>query len=202
MGTSGSSANPGAGAGPMSGSDGCATSAGGRCIRYGILTASDSGARGERVDESGRAIREAVEGPAAGAARGVVAHYVIVADEIEVISRELADMADNRGVDVIFTTGGTGLGPRDRTPDATYAVIDREVPGMAEAMRQAGMRATPHAMLSRQVAGVRGRCLIVNMPGSPRAVRECLDVIMPAIPHAVEVLRGEARDCARLREGA
>ena len=168
-------------------------------IRYGILTASDSGARGERVDASGQAIRDIVEGPEAGPARGVVAHYVIVADDPVVIARELSDMADNRGIDVILTTGGTGLSPRDNTPEATYAVIEREVPGIAEAMRQAGMKATPHAMLSRQAAGVRGQCLIINMPGSPKAVKESLDVILPALPHAVEVLRGRARDCARLR---
>lgn len=164
-------------------------------IRYGILTASDSGARGERHDASGEAIREIVE-----ASGGEVVHHVIVADETKVIARELSDMADNRGVDVIFTTGGTGLSPRDHTPDATYSVIDREVPGIAEAMRHESMRFTPHAMLSRQTAGVRGQCLIVNMPGSTKAVRECLAVVMPAIPHAVEVLRGEARDCARLRD--
>ncbi|NPV69470.1 MAG: MogA/MoaB family molybdenum cofactor biosynthesis protein [Firmicutes bacterium] len=169
-----------------------------KSIKYGILTASDSGSKGDREDLSSQVIREMVEGPPAGAARGVVAHYVIVADEAEVIAREISDMADNRGIDVILTTGGTGLSPRDHTPEATYAVIDREVPGIAEAMRQAGMRATPHAMLSRQVAGTRGQCLIVNMPGSPRAVKECLEVILPVIPHAVEVLRGQARDCARL----
>ncbi|MGE5484143.1 MAG: MogA/MoaB family molybdenum cofactor biosynthesis protein [Ignavibacteriales bacterium] len=164
-------------------------------IRYGILTASDSGAAGERRDLSGEAIQEVIR-----ASGGEVARYTIVADEEEVIARELRDMADNLGIDVILTTGGTGLSPRDHTPDATYAVIDREVPGIAEAMRQEGLKHIPHAMLSRQAAGVRGGSLIINMPGSPRAVRECLAVVMPAIPHAVEVLRGEARDCARLRD--
>jgi molybdenum cofactor synthesis domain-containing protein len=164
-------------------------------IRYGILTASDSGAAGERRDVSGEAIREGVE-----ASGGEVAHYVIVADDREVIARELRDMADNRDIDVILTTGGTGLSPSDHTPDATYAVIDKEVPGIAEAMRLEGMKHTPHAMLSRQIAGIRGRCLIVNMPGSPKAVRECLAVVTPAIPHAVGLLRGEASDCARLRD--
>ena len=164
-------------------------------IRCGILTASDSGARGEREDLAGPAIAEVLE-----RAGWAVDHYVIVADEPDVIARELRDMADFRGLDVVFTTGGTGLSPRDHTPEATYAVIEREVPGIAEAMRREGMKHTPHAMLSRQVAGVRGRCLIINLPGSPRAVRECLDVVMPAIPHAVEVLRGEARECAQLRE--
>ncbi len=167
-------------------------------IKFGILTASDSSARGERRDISGEAIREIVTAP--GGPQGEVSHYVIVADDVDVISRELCDMADHRDIDVIFTTGGTGLSPRDHTPDATYSVIDREVPGIAEAMRVESMKYTPHAMLSRQAAGVRGKCLIVNLPGSPKAVRECLSVVMPAIPHAVEVLREEAHDCARLRK--
>lgn len=164
-------------------------------LKVCILTASDSGARGEREDLSGAKIREIVE-----ANGGEVVHHVIVTDDRDVIARELRDMADHRGADVIFTTGGTGLGPRDNTPEATYEVIDREVPGIAEAMRWHSLKFTPRAMLSRATAGVRGTTLIVNMPGSPRAVAECLEVILPAIPHAVAVLRGEVRNCATERE--
>jgi molybdenum cofactor synthesis domain-containing protein len=163
-------------------------------IRYGILTASDSAAEGGRRDVSGEVLCSAVR-----ASGGEVVRYVVVPDDRDAIARELREMADDVGADVIFTTGGTGLGPRDRTADATTDVIDREVPGIAEAMRREGMKFTPNAMLSRQTAGTRGGCLIVNMPGSPRAVEECLAVVMPVIPHAVEVLRGRARDCARLR---
>ncbi|HHV79440.1 MAG TPA: MogA/MoaB family molybdenum cofactor biosynthesis protein [Firmicutes bacterium] len=164
-------------------------------LRVCILTASDSGARGEREDLSGSKIREIVE--AAGA---TVIHHVIVCDDTELIARELRDMADNRGADLIFTTGGTGLGPRDNTPEATYQVIEKEVPGIAEAMRWHSLRYTPRAMLSRATAGVRGKSLIVNMPGSPKAVEECLQLIMPALPHAVAVLRGEVQNCAADRE--
>lgn len=164
-------------------------------IKVGILTASDSGARGDREDLSGPAIREMVQSIGAE-----VICYVIVADEKEIIAKELRDMADYRGVDVIFTTGGTGLGPRDVTPEATYSVIDREIPGISEAIRAESLKKTPHAMLSRVIAGSRGETLIINLPGSPRAVRESLQVVLPAIPHAVEVLKGRSRNCARLRD--
>ncbi|MGB9866414.1 MAG: MogA/MoaB family molybdenum cofactor biosynthesis protein [Bacillota bacterium] len=166
-------------------------------LKVGILTASDSGAKGEREDASGAKIREIVE-----AHGGTVIHHVIVADDRDVIARELRDMADHRGADVIFTTGGTGLGPRDNTPEATYEVIEKEVPGIAEAMRWHSLKFTPRAMLSRAIAGVRGTTLIVNMPGSTKAVEECLQVVLPAIPHAVAVLRGEVRNCAAEREVA
>lgn len=164
-------------------------------LKVCILTASDSGARGEREDLSGARIREIVE--AAGA---TVIHHAIVTDDTEVIVRELKDMADSRGADVIFTTGGTGLSPRDNTPDATYQVIEKEVPGIAEAMRWRSLQYTPRAMLSRAAAGVRGTTLIVNMPGSPKAVEECLQAILPAIPHAIAVLRGEVHNCAADRD--
>ena len=157
----------------------------------GILTISDKGSRGEREDESGKAIREIL---AALDARLV--KYDIVPDEQEVISGRLVEWADKEGIDLIITTGGTGLSPRDVTPEATLAVLDRVAPGFAEVMRAESLKKTPTAMLSRAVAGIRGGSLIINLPGSPRAVRECLEVILPALPHAIEVLRGEGGECA------
>ncbi|MDO8691916.1 MAG: MogA/MoaB family molybdenum cofactor biosynthesis protein, partial [Dehalococcoidia bacterium] len=120
-----------------------------------------------------------------------------VPDEREQIQEKLVAWADGLQVDVVLTTGGTGLAPRDVTPTATLEVIDYQVPGLPEAMRAESLKKTPNAMLSRMVAGVRGHTLIVNLPGSPRAVQECLDVIRPALPHAVQTLRGEVGDHAR-----
>ncbi|MDI6822952.1 MAG: MogA/MoaB family molybdenum cofactor biosynthesis protein [Bacillota bacterium] len=165
-----------------------------RRIRVGILTASDSAYRGERQDESGPVIASILE-----KAGMEIVHQKVLPDDEGALAVELKYMADGLGLDVVLTTGGTGLGPRDRTPEATRAVIEREVPGIAEALRAAGLRKTPHAMLSRAVAGVRGSTLIVNLPGSPRAVQENLEVVMPALGHAVELLQGTAVDCARLR---
>lgn len=165
-----------------------------RRIRVGILTASDSAYRGERQDESGPVIASTLE-----KAGMEIVHQKVLPDDEGALAVELKYMADGLGLDVILTTGGTGLGPRDRTPEATRAVIEREVPGIAEALRAAGLRKTPHAMLSRAVAGVRGSTLIVNLPGSPRAVQENLEVLIPALGHAVELLQGTAVDCARLR---
>ncbi|MDI6894403.1 MAG: MogA/MoaB family molybdenum cofactor biosynthesis protein [Bacillota bacterium] len=165
-----------------------------RRIRAGILTASDSAYRGERQDESGPVIAAILE-----KAGMEIVHQKVLPDDKGALAVELKYMADGLGLDVVLTTGGTGLGPRDRTPEATRAVIDREVPGIAEAVRAAGLRKTPHAMLSRAVAGVRGSTLIVNLPGSPRAAQENLEVLMPALGHAVELLQGTAVDCARLR---
>lgn len=156
-----------------------------------ILTVSDKGSRGERVDESGPVIREIME--SAGAK---VVEYTVVPDEKVIISATLARWADKGGIDLILTNGGTGLSPRDHTPEATLAVVDRLVPGLTEAMRAESFKKTPAGILSRAVAGLRKRSLIVNLPGSPQAVRECLGIILPAIPHAIEVLRGEAADCA------
>jgi molybdenum cofactor synthesis domain-containing protein len=164
-------------------------------MKVGVLTVSDKGARGEREDRSGPAIRDMIE-----AAGGEVARTKIVPDEPADIRAALVTWVDE-GLDLILTTGGTGFSPRDRTPEATRAVIEREAPGLAEAMRRAGSERTPTAILSRAVAGIRGATLIVNLPGSERGVREGLAVILPVLPHAVEVLRGEARECARPVKG-
>ncbi|MDH7486690.1 MAG: molybdopterin adenylyltransferase [Anaerolineae bacterium] len=159
--------------------------------RIGILTVSDRSYRGEREDLSGPAIREVVLERLEGAQ---VELEAVVPDDFDIIRGTLLVWADEVGLDLILTTGGTGFAPRDVTPEATRAVIRREAPGLAEAMRAASLRATPHAMLSRAVAGIRGRTLIVNLPGSPRAVRENLAVILPALPHALALLRGETPD--------
>ncbi len=156
----------------------------------GILTISDKGSRGEREDRSGATIREILSGMDVR-----IVKYDIVPDEKEIIVDKLTRWADEDKLDVVVTTGGTGLTPRDVTPEATLAVVDRVVPGFAEAMRAESLRKTPMAMLSRAVAGTRGKCLIINLPGSPKAVRECLQVILPALPHAVETLRGESGEC-------
>ncbi len=157
-------------------------------ITVAILTVSDKGSRGEREDVSGDVIREMVQSIGAQ-----VMDYAIVPDEREDISRKLISWVDG-GMDLVLSTGGTGLAPRDVTPEATLDVVDRLVPGIAEAMRAESLRKTPMAMLSRAVAGARGKCLIVNLPGSPKAVRECLEVVLPALPHAVATLRGEVGD--------
>ena len=156
----------------------------------GILTISDKGSRGERQDRSGEAIREVLSSMDVR-----ILNYDIVPDEKDRIAERLVRWADDDSLDMILTTGGTGLTPRDVTPEATLAVVDRIVPGFAEAMRAESLRKTPHAMLSRAVAGTRGKCLIINLPGSPKAVRECLEVVLPALPHAVETLKGQSGEC-------
>jgi len=162
----------------------------------GILTVSDKGSRGEREDESGRAIKETLASLDANLVK-----YDVVPDEREVISGKLIEWVDEEGIDLILTTGGTGLTPRDVTPEATLAVVDRLAPGFVEAMRAESLKVTPTAMLSRAVCGIRGRSLIINLPGSPKAVRECLGVILPALPHAIETLRGEAGECGESERG-
>jgi molybdopterin adenylyltransferase len=159
--------------------------------QYSILTVSDRGSAGLREDSSGAAIREIL------AATGIgFVDYVMVPDERDVISAALIRLC-GRGVNLILTTGGTGLAPRDVTPEATLDVIERQVPGIPEAMRAQTLAITPRAMLSRAVAGVRGRCLIINLPGSPKAVRECLEVLLPVLDHALQTLSGSSGDCAR-----
>lgn len=157
----------------------------------GILTVSDKGSRGERVDESGQAIREILTGAGAKIVR-----YKIVPDEKDAISGTLIEWADRMGIDLILTTGGTGLAPRDVTPEATLAVLEKLAPGFSEAMRAESMKKTPRGMLSRGVSGVIKRTLVINLPGSPRAVRECLEAILPALPHALEMLSGKGSECA------
>lgn len=153
-------------------------------IRLGVLTVSDRSARGERTDASGPALKNMVNEQG-----WEVVQVGIVPDDRDIIEQTLVSWCDSQATDVILTTGGTGFNRRDVTPEATQSVIDRGAPGLAEAMRFASMQKTPHAMLSRAVAGIRGRTLIVNLPGSPRAAIENLTVILPVIPHAVELLR-------------
>ncbi|MEE9400240.1 MAG: molybdopterin adenylyltransferase [Dehalococcoidales bacterium] len=158
-------------------------------LNVAILTISDKGSRGQRHDESGKVIRERLS-----VLDSHVVKYEIIPDEIEVISQKLIEWADKGDVDIILTTGGTGLSQRDVTPDATLTIIDKVVPGLAETMRAKTLSKTPMAMLSRATAGVRGKCLIINLPGSPKAVDECLEVILPVITHAVEIIKGEVTE--------
>lgn len=160
-------------------------------MKVGILTVSDKGARGEREDRSGPAVREMVE-----AAGGEVVRTGLVPDEPDRIREALVAWSDE-GLDLVLTTGGTGFGPRDVTPEATRAVIEREAPGLAEAMRRAGAERTPTAILSRAVAGIRKSTLIVNLPGSERGARESLGAVLPALGHGVEILRGRAAECGK-----
>jgi molybdenum cofactor synthesis domain-containing protein len=162
----------------------------------GILTISDKGSLGERADSSSEAVRDVVS-----QLNARVVDYAVVPDEKRLISERLIEWTDGDEIDLVITTGGTGLSPRDVTPEATIEVLDKLAPGFAEAMRAESLRKTPHAMLSRGVAGVRNRTLIVNVPGSPKAARECLQVILPALPHAVETARGESEDCAAVEKG-
>jgi molybdenum cofactor synthesis domain-containing protein len=155
-------------------------------IRFGILTVSDRSSQGVRPDSSGPVLAELVEEQGWGALP-----VQIVPDEIEEIQKVLVDWADSAQVDVILTTGGTGFAPRDVTPEATLAVIEKEAPGVAEAMRQQSLAITPHGMLSRAVAGIRGKTFIANLPGSPKAACENFEVLIPVIPHVVELLKDD-----------
>ena len=162
-----------------------------RPIKAAVVTLSDKASAGLRVDGSGPVLRELLQ--ALGAE---VYEPIVIPDEQRQIESVLVSLADVEGCDLVLTTGGTGLAPRDRTPEATRVVIDRLAPGFVEAMRARSLEVTPHAMLSRAVAGTRGKTLIINMPGSPKACREHFQVIAPALEHAVQTLRGEAYECA------
>ena len=161
-------------------------------IRVGILTASDKGSQGLREDASGPLISKRVsEIP------GEVVYTVIVPDDRAMIAAELIKMCDEMDLHLVLTTGGTGMSMRDITPEATKDGLDRDLPGIPEAMRAKSLQFTNRAMLSRAVAGIRKQTLIINMPGSPKAVSECLDVILPVLEHGIQILRGETGECAR-----
>ncbi len=169
-------------------------------MNLGILTISDKTWQGKRRDDSGTIIRDSLS-----RLDSQLVRHEVVPDEVDVIAGKLTDWADGGSMDIILTTGGTGLSPRDVTPEATLRVVDKIVPGLTEAMRAETFHQTPFAILSRAVAGLRGKCLIINLPGSPKAVRECLEVILPAIPHAIQIIKGEVTehtDTGREESGA
>jgi len=152
-------------------------------LRFGILTSSDRSSRGERPDLSGPVLRDLITSQG-----WTVAHTAIVPDDVNALSETLSTWADSGEVDIILTTGGTGFAPRDVTPEATSLVIDRQAPGLVEAMRLESRKVTPHAMLSRALAGMRGKVLIINLPGNPKAAVENFQVVSPILAHAVELL--------------
>jgi molybdenum cofactor synthesis domain-containing protein len=157
-------------------------------IKFGILTVSDRSSQGVRLDASGPALEGVIAGQG-----WEIARKEIVPDEVSIIRRTLEEWSDSGELDVILTTGGTGFSPRDVTPEATLSAIERGTPGLAEAMRFASLRTTPHAMLSRAIAGIRRQTLIVNLPGSPKGAVENLQVILAVLPHAVELLKNDPR---------
>lgn len=161
-------------------------------IKVAVLTMSDKGSRGEREDESGRLICEMVK-----EIDGDVMTHEVIPDEQNIIEERLRHFADNLKADVIITTGGTGVSPRDITPEATRNILDKEIPGLAEVMRAEGCKKTIRAAISRGLVGIRGRALIVNLPGSPKGVREGLNVILTTIPHVIEKVQGDEGECAR-----
>lgn len=160
-------------------------------IKTAVLTMSDKGARGERTDETGPAIIKELD-----TACYTMVYYKMIPDEIEEIKKQLIFLCDELKVNLILTNGGTGFSHRDVTPEATEAVIEKKVPGIGEAMRMKSLDITPKAMLSRGIAGIRGDTLIINLPGSPKGAVENLQFILPAIPHGVQILTGEASECA------
>ncbi len=161
-------------------------------IKVGILTISDKGSRGEREDLSGKVIEEVVK-----KIKGEVKYYQIIPDEKDIIQEELIKAVDKLHLDLILTTGGTGLAKRDITPDATLEVIEKKVPGISEVIRSESFKKTNRAILSRGVAGIRKESLIINLPGSPKGVRESLEIILEALPHGIEILKGQATECGR-----
>lgn len=161
-------------------------------MRVAIITLSDSGYAGQREDRSGPLIRAMAE-----EAGYEVVHTALLPDGVEPLAGELKRLCDGDLADLVLTTGGTGFSPTDLTPEATMSVVERPAPGIAEAMRWQSLQITPRAMLSRAAAGIRGKTLIVNLPGSPKAVKECLEFILPSLGHGLEILRGTAGNCAR-----
>jgi len=161
-------------------------------IKVGILTISDKGSRGEREDLSGKVIEEVIR-----KINGEVKYYQIIPDENDIIQEELIKAVDKLHLDLILTTGGTGLGKRDVTPEATLAIIEKEVPGISEIIRSESFKKTNRAILSRGVAGIRKESLIINLPGSPKGARESLEIILEALPHGIEILKGQATECGR-----
>jgi len=164
-------------------------------IKTAILTMSDKGSRGERIDGTGPAIRSELEGKGF-----VISYYKMISDEQKEIERELIYLCDELKVNLILTNGGTGFSERDVTPEATKNVIEKYVPGIGEAMRMKSLAITPKAMLSRSIAGIRGKTLIINLPGSPKAAVENLGFIMDAIPHGIDILQGKSSECATSSE--
>lgn len=160
-------------------------------LRVGVITASDKGSKGERDDLSGAILKELVK-----EIEGEVVCYMILPDDQELLAQQMKEWVDVDGLDLILTTGGTGFSLRDVTPEATIAIADRMVPGIAEVMRYESLKVTQKAMLSRAVAALRKRTLIINMPGSPKAVKECWAAISSALPHGIQILKGEASECA------
>lgn len=161
-------------------------------MRVAIITLSDSGYAGQREDRSGPLIRAMAE-----EAGYEVVHTALLPDGVEPLAGELKRLCDGDLADLVLTTGGTGFSPTDLTPEATMSVVEQPAPGIAEAMRWQSLQITPRAMLSRAAAGIRGKTLIVNLPGSPKAVKECLEFILPSLAHGLEILRGTAGNCAR-----
>jgi molybdenum cofactor synthesis domain-containing protein len=161
-------------------------------IRAVVITASDACSRGERVDESGATLVELLESIGAE-----VVDRTILSDDLEPLRAAIRGYAERAGVNLVMTTGGTGFSPRDNTPEATRAAIEREAPGISEAMRAETLKKTPTAMISRGVCGIRGGALVVNLPGSPRAVRECFEVIRPVLSHAITLLAGRPHEEAK-----
>ncbi|MBA3062952.1 MAG: MogA/MoaB family molybdenum cofactor biosynthesis protein [Atribacteria sp.] len=161
-------------------------------IKVGILTISDKGSKEEREDLSGKVIEEVVK-----KINGEVKYYQIIPDEKDIIQEELIKAVDKLHLDLILTTGGTGLAKRDVTPEATLAIIEKEVSGISEIIRSESFKKTNRAILSRGVAGIRKESLIINLPGSPKGVRESLEIILEALPHGIEILKGQATECGR-----
>lgn len=162
-------------------------------ITVGILTMSDKGSRGEREDLSGKEIERMIKDLPAE-----VRAYEIIPDEANMIKSKIKEFVDKKKLDLILTTGGTGVSPRDVTPEATREVIEKELPGMSEAMRAESLKKTPNAMISRAVCGIRKQSLIINLPGSPKAVRENLAVVLPAVSHAIEKIKGSQEECGKV----